>query len=299
MTQTGTIEHGFAGVNGVRLHYARLGEGPLMLFLHGFPEFWRGWKKPLEYFGARGWCALAPDQRGYNLSERPAAVEQYRVRLLIEDIRQLAQRFTRGRFVLAAHDWGGAVAWGFAMAHPELLSHLVIVNSPHPYTFWRELAGNPAQQQASAYMLLLRDAKAERVLSQDGYAKLWKLAFGSGSPQFSEEDRAAYFEAWAQPGALTGGLNWYRASPLYPPAASDPGASRLSLEAKDFMVRVPTLVIWGEADKALLPGCLDGLEACVPDLRVVRVPGASHWIVHERPQWVCGEIERFVGFNKR
>jgi len=298
VTGAGAIEHGYAEVNGVRLHYARSGAGPLMLFLHGFPEFWRGWKKPLEHFGARGWLALAPDQRGYNLSDRPAAVEQYRAKVLIEDIRQLAQRFGAERFVLVGHDWGGAVAWGFAMAHPELLSHLVIVNSPHPYTFWRELAGNAAQQEASAYMLLLRDAKAERVLSQDGFAKLWQFAFAWGGPQFTEEDKAAYMEAWAQPGALTGGLNWYRASPLYPPTAADPGAARLRLEAKDFLVKVPTLVIWGEADKALLPGCLEGLEECVPDLRVVRVPEASHWIVHERPDLVCSEIERFVGFNK-
>jgi len=300
VTAAGAIEHGYAEVNGVRLHVARSGAGPLILFLHGFPEFWRGWKKPLEHFGARGWLAVAPDQRGYNLSDRPAAVEQYRPKVLIEDIRQLARHFSAERFVLVGHDWGGAVAWGFAMAHPGLLSQLVIVNSPHPYTFWRELAGNAAQQQASAYMLLLRDAKAERVLSQDGYAKLWQFAFGSGTPQFSEEDKAAYLAAWAQPGALTGSLNWYRASPLYPPTPADPGAARLALEAEDFRVKVPTLVIWGEADKALLPGCLEGLEDCVPDLRLVRVPGASHWIVHERPELVCSEIEHFVdaSFNK-
>jgi pimeloyl-ACP methyl ester carboxylesterase len=298
VTAAGAIEHGYAEVNGVRLHYARSGAGPLMLFLHGFPEFWRGWKKPLEHFGARGWLAVAPDQRGYNLSDRPAAVEQYRARVLIEDIRQLARALGAERFVLVGHDWGGAVAWGFAIAHPELLTHLVIVNSPHPYTFWRELAGNAAQQQASAYMLLLRDAKAERVLSQDGYAKLWQFAFGWGTPPFGDEDKAAYMQAWAQPGALTGGLNWYRASPLYPPTPADPGASGLRLEAKDFRVKVPTLVIWGEADKALLPGCLEGLEECVPDLRLVRVPEASHWIIHEYPDRVCSEIEHFVGFNK-
>ena len=298
MTAAGAIEHAYADVNGVRLHVARSGEGPLMLFLHGFPEFWRGWKKPLEYFGARGWLAAAPDQRGYNLSDKPAGVEQYRAKVLIEDVRQLARALGAERFVLVAHDWGGAVAWGFAMAHPELVSQLVIVNAPHPYTFWRELAGNPAQQQASEYMLLLRDPKAERVLSQDGYAKLWQFAFGWGTPQFSEEDKAAYVEAWSQPGALTGSLNWYRASPLYPPTAADPGAARLRLEAKDFLVKVPTLVIWGEADKALLPGCLEGLEQCVPDLRLMRVPEASHWIVHERPDLVCSEIERFVGSNK-
>jgi len=298
VTAAGAIEHGYAEVNGVRLHYARSGAGPLMLFLHGFPEFWRGWKEPLEHFGARGWLAVAPDQRGYNLSDKPEGVEHYRAKLLIEDIRQLARSLGGERFVLVAHDWGGAIAWNFAIAHPELLSHLVIVNAPHPYTFWRELAGNPAQQQASAYMLLLRDAKAERVLSQDGYAKLWQFAFNWGTPRFSEADKAAYLEAWAQPGALTASLNWYRASPLYPPSAADPGACRLRLEAKDFVVKVPTLVIWGEADRALLPGCLEGLEECVPDLRVVRVPGASHWIVHERPDLVCSEIERFVGFNE-
>jgi len=170
----------------------------------------------------------------------------------------------------------------------------VIVNSPHPYTFWRELATSPAQQKASEYMLLLRAAKAERVLSENSFERLWKMAFGWGAPAFSEADRAAYLEAWAQPGALTGSLNWYRASPLYPPSDSDPGAQKLALDPGDFMVRVPTLVLWGEEDRALLPGCLDGLEQCVPELEVVRVPGASHWIVHERAELVCGEIERFA-----
>lgn len=288
------IEHGYASVNGVRLHYATAGAGPLMLFLHGFPEFWRAWQKPLEHFGARGWLALAPDLRGYNLSDKPAGVEQYKARTLIADVAQLAARFATGPFVLVAHDWGGALAWGLAIAHPELLSHLVIVNAPHPYTFWRELAHNPAQQKASDYMLLLRDAKAERVLSENGFGRLGRMVFDESGGAFSAADQAAYREAWAQPGALTGGLNYYRASPLYPPSAADPGATRLELAPQDFMVRVPTLVLWGERDRALLPGCLDGLEQCVPDLVVRRVPDASHWIVHEQPGLVCSEIERFV-----
>ena len=287
-------EHAIAQVNGIRLHYARSGAGPLMLFLHGFPEFWRAWRAPMAHFAARGWLAVAPDQRGYNLSGKPEGVEAYRAKHMVEDLRQLAAGFTREKFVLVAHDWGGAVAWGLAISHPELISHLVIVNSPHPYAFWRELANSAAQQQASAYMLLLRAAKAERVLSENRFERLWRFAFSLGKPDFSEEDRAAYLEAWSQPGALTGSLNWYRASPLYPPSDADPGAAKLALEARDFMVRVPTLVIWGEEDKALLTGCLDGLEVCVPQLRVVRVPGASHWIVHERLDLVCSEIERFA-----
>jgi pimeloyl-ACP methyl ester carboxylesterase len=289
-----TVEHDFVSANGVRLHCARAGAGRPVLFLHGFPEFWYAWRRPLEHFAARGWLALAPDQRGYNLSDKPAEVAQYKAKLLVEDIRQLAAHYASEPFVLVGHDWGGAVAWGLAMAHPELISHLVIVNSPHPYTFWRELANDPAQQKASEYMLLLRDPKAERVLSEASFERLWRLAFGWGAPAFSEADRAAYLAAWAQPGALTGSLNWYRASPLYPPSQADPGAKKLALEAENFLVSVPTLVLWGEDDKALLTGCLRGLEECVPGLEVVRVPGASHWIVHERTERVCREIERFA-----
>jgi epoxide hydrolase 4 len=288
------IEHGTAQVNGIRLHFAKSGAGPLMLFLHGFPEFWRAWQAPMAHFAARGWLTVAPDQRGYNLSDKPEGVEAYRAKHMIEDLRQFAAGFSREKFVLVAHDWGGAVAWGLAIAHPELISRLVIINSPHPYTFWRELAKNPAQQKASAYMLRLRAAKAEGSLSENGYERLWRFAFSLGKVNFSNEDRAAYIEAWSQPGALTGSLNWYRASPLYPPSDSDPGAAKLTLEPRDFMVRVPTLVVWGEDDQALLTGCLEGLEACVPELRVVRVPGASHWIVHEHLDLVCSEIERFT-----
>ena len=265
-----------------------------MLFLHGFPEFWRAWRKPLEHFGTRGWLAVAPDLRGYNLSDKPEGVEAYRARHLMADIGALAGAHTPGKFVLVAHDWGGAAAWAFAIAHPERLSHLVIINSPHPYIFWRELVNNPAQQQASQYMLLFRESKAERVLSENGYARLLAAFAQFGDDVMTDADRAAYVEAWSRPGALTGGLNYYRASPMYPPSAGDPGPAKLQLKAADFTVRVPTLVLWGERDRALLTGCLDGLEQCVPDLKIVRVPDASHWIVHERPALVASEIERFV-----
>lgn len=286
-----SIEHAYLEANGLRFHCAQAGRGErLILFLHGFPEFWRCWRAPLEHFGARGWRAVAPDLRGYNLSDKPEGVEPYRARHLVADIGALAGCFTRRKFVLVAHDWGGAAAWGFAIAHPERLSHLVIVNSPHPYTFWRELVHNPAQQKASAYMLLFRAAKAERVLSEDGYRRLLEWL-----PFLDQEGRCAYLEAWSRPGALTGGLNYYRASPMYPPTAADPGPKKLALEPKNFVVRVPTLVLWGEQDRALLAGCLEGLEQCVPDLTLRRVPEASHWIVHEMPERVCREIESFAG----
>ena len=288
------IQHLTVPVNGIRLHCARSGAGPLVLFLHGFPEFWGAWRRQLEHFGAAGRLAAAPDLRGYNLSDKPEGIAQYRMRHLVEDVRQLAATLTDEPFVLVGHDWGGGVAWSFAVAHPELLSHLVIVNSPHPYTFWRELGGSPAQQSASAYMLLLRDPGAEETLSRDGYRRLWDLAFGGGWGAAFDAERGDYLEAWSRPGALTGALAWYRASPLYPPSPGDPGATAVALRPEDFQVRTRTLVIWGERDRALLPGCLDGLEACVPDLRVVRVQDASHWIVHERPELVNAEIERFI-----
>lgn len=292
------LKDGFAQVNGVRLHYKSAGSGKLVLFLHGFPEFWRCWQKQLEHFGG-DYLAVAPDMRGYNLSDCPADPREYRAKLLIEDIRQLARTFTQDKFVLVAHDWGGAVAWGLAMAHPELLSHLVIINSPHPIGFWRELASNPAQQKASDYMLLLRDPKAERVLSENNFERLLKMRFaGRKEGPGLDADRKAYLEAWSQPGALTGGLNYYRASPLYPPSASDPGAAKLKLDPKDFMVRVPTLVIWGEKDTALLPSILDGIDEVVEKVEVVRVPDATHWVMDEKPDLVNAEIRRFIGKEK-
>jgi len=284
------IRHETVEANGLRLHVARAGDGPLMLFLHGFPEYWAMWQPMLEHFGARGWCAAAPDLRGFNLSEKPAAVEAYRAKHLVADVLALAAHYTKEKFVLVAHDWGGAVAWGVAIAHPERLSKLVMLNSPHPYLFWRELCGNPAQQKASAYMNLFRLPKAERVLSENGYARL--LGAFADLP---EAERQALVAAWSQPGALTGGLNYYRASPMHPPTAADPGARKLQLKPGDFMVRVPTLVLWGERDTALLPGCVDGLGEVVPDLKLVRFPEASHWIARERTAEVIREIEAFVG----
>jgi len=284
------LKHETIEANGIRLHVARAGEGPLMLFLHGFPEYWAMWRPFLEHFGARGRCAVAPDMRGYNLSDKPAEVEAYKAKHLIADVLALAAHYTREPFVLVAHDWGGAVAWGVALAHPERLARLVMINSPHPYVFWRELTRNPAQQKASEYMLLFRSAKAERVLSENGYARLLG-AFSDLEPQA----RAALVEAWSRPGALTGGLNYYRASALYPPSPEDPGAARLTLEAKDFVVRVPTLVVWGERDTALLPGCLEGLSEVVPDLKLVRVPEATHWVAREKTALVIEEIESWMG----
>lgn len=290
---TTSIRHETVEAAGVELHCAVQGEAgrPLMLFLHGFPEFWAAWRGPMAHFAERGWLCVAPDLRGYNLSDKPEGVEAYKAKHLVADVLALGAHYAGDRkFVLVAHDWGGAVAWAVAIGFPQKLARLVMINSPHPYLFWRELLNNPAQQKASEYMNVFRMPKAERVLSDNGYARLL-AAFG----HLSDDWRRELVAAWSQPGALTGGLNYYRASPMYPPTPDDPGPAKLRLKPEDFMVRVPTLVLWGDRDTALLPGCVEGLGQCVPDLKLLRVADASHWIVHEKPDLVCREIEGFVG----
>src|SRR4029453_1903674 len=193
--------------------------------------------------------------RGYNLSSKPTEVDQYQVKYMVEDLRALAEKLGHKKFVLVAHDWGGALAWAFAAAHPDYLEKLVIINAPHPAVFQRELKSNPAQQKASGYMLLFRGEQAESILSSNNYAALSNAVFKSSvKPSvFTEEDQRKYIEAWSQPGALTGGLNYYRAAKVGPPAAgSQAGVSETLLaQLPSLKINVPTLVIWGEKDEAL------------------------------------------------
>ena len=289
------LQHGYAEVNGVRLHYVAAGAGKLILFLHGFPEFWYAWKDQLTEF-ATTHQAVAPDLRGYNLSSRPGEVEQYQIPHLVEDVRALAAHLGHSRFILVGHDWGGGVAWATALYHPECIEKLVIINAPHPGVFERELRSNPAQQQASQYMLLFRSPQAEAILSANGYAFLVEgiLSEGLRRGYFTEEDREAYLEAWSQPGALTGGLNYYRAARVGPPPSAAEPPIALPGDLPSLTVKVPTLVIWGERDIHLLTGNLEGLDRFVPDLRILRIPDGSHWVVHEKPAEVNAAIRTFI-----
>jgi pimeloyl-ACP methyl ester carboxylesterase len=238
--------------------------------------------------------AVAPDMRGYNLSAKPGGVDRYQMKDLVEDVRALAEHLGYKKFILVGHDWGGGVAWSFAIAHPEYLEKLVIVNCPHPAILARELANNPAQQQASQYMLMFRSAQAEQLLSANNYAGLVDGVLGDGlkTGVFTEADKQAYIAAWSQPGALTGGLNYYRAANLGPPA---PGAAvEPAPDPGSLLVKVPTLVIWGEKDTALLTGNLDGMDKFVPNLTVKRIPDGSHWVIHEKPELVNGYIREFI-----
>jgi epoxide hydrolase 4 len=241
--------------------------------------------------------------RGYNLSDKPNSEEQYRMSYLVDDVLSLANHFSHGKkFVLVAHDWGGAVAWAFAIAHPERLDKLVIVNAPHPGVFGRLLASDLKQQQASQYMLMFRSAQAEQMLSANNYTPLVNAVLGAGLKEgaFTEDDKQEYIKAWSQPGALTGGLNYYRANRVGPPAsgqASDGGetsAGSFGVDPSKLTVKVPTLVIWGEKDTALLTGNLDGLDQFISQLTIKRIPEGTHWVIHEKPAEVNGYIREFI-----
>lgn len=290
------IEHRYAEVNGIRLHYAEAGEGALILFLHGFPEFWYEWKDQLREFG-RDYHAVAPDMRGYNLSEKPEPLEQYQIQHLVEDVRALIDHLGGKPCILVAHDWGGAVAWAFALQHPEYLAKLVIVNMAHPAIFGRELRENAAQQQASQYMLMFRSPEAEALLSAADYSGLVNavLAEGLKNGHFTEADKDEYLAAWSQPRALTCGLNYYRAAAIGPPtAAGEAARGNFAVDPEALVVQVPTLVIWGERDTALLTGNLDGLEEYVPELTLKRIPDGTHWVVHEQPALVNQYMREFI-----
>jgi pimeloyl-ACP methyl ester carboxylesterase len=294
------FQNQYADVNGMRLHYVSVGTGKLVMFVHGFPEFWAEWENQLVEFG-KDHQAVALDMRGYNLSSKPANVESYHVKYLTEDLRALAEHLEHKKFILVGHDWGGAVAWSAAMRYPECVEKLIIINSPHPAVFARELLHNPAQQEASQYMLMFRTPEAERILSENNYAGLMQTLSQFGSKwEMTKEIRSRYIEAWSRLGALTGGLNYYRMSPLYPPTSKNDEEKIkgiLNLPHEMLEVRVPTLIIWGELDQALLTGNLEGLGEYVSHLAIRRIADGSHWVTHEQPELVNSLIRDFLNTN--
>jgi pimeloyl-ACP methyl ester carboxylesterase len=269
---------------------------PVLIFLHGFPEAAFIWDELLEHFAQPangGYRCVAPNLRGYEQSSQPADVAAYRPKHLVQDIAALAQLEGAPLACLVAHDWGGAVAWNFANQLPHLTNKLAIINSPHPGSFLRALQTSPAQQKASEYMNFLIRPDAEALLRADGYRRLWGFFTDWGSAAWlTDAVKEQYRAVWDQ--SLTGGLNYYRASPLRPAREGDPAASSITLPREMLTVDLPTLVLWAMEDAALLPELVDGLEEYIPHLTLERVPGASHWIVHERPQFVAERLGAFL-----
>ena len=263
--------HHEAVVNGVRLHFVEQGEGPLVVLLHGFPEFWYSWRHQIPALAEAGFRVIAPDQRGYNTSEKPPGVLSYRIEHLVDDVAALIEHAGESRAVVVGHDWGGAVAWAIAMLRPEVVEKLVVLNAPHPGALQREF--RRLRQLARSWYVFFFQLPwlPEAAIRFGGYRVLDRgMRRETTRPgAFSDEDIAAYKNALAQPGALTAAINYYRAA-----VRRNPFDSARMLRPID----VPALLIWGERDPYLGIELTEGLERWVPGVRVERIPEASHWV---------------------
>lgn len=286
-------------VNGIDLNIREMGDAqaPLMLFLHGFPEHAGAWDEVMPAFAGR-WHTVAPNQRGYATSSRPQDIESYRIKNLVRDVLALAEALSPGKpFMLVAHDWGASVAYATAIAAPNRVAKLVILNGVHPGPFQKALLEDEAQRQASLYMHILRDPSAEERLSANGYEKLMGMLTRFGQQSWlTPERKAAYLAAWSQAGALTGMLNWYRATPLVIPKPGETveNAKPPALDPAQLRIRMPHLLLWGTRDQALLPVSYATLRDYCDDLTVQEFPGADHWIVHQETDAVIAAISKFL-----
>lgn len=272
------IQFNFANVNGVKLHYASSGQGQPIIFLHGFPACWYVWKKQLERFGESFW-AIAPDGRGVNLSSKPKRLEEYKIEVLASDVVCLADHLGIERFVLVGHDWGGTVAWQVAKVYPQRVSHLIVLNAPPLDIFLQALALLPEQRSASNYMGRLKASSAETILLAQNCALLWQVSFAEFLRKgiFKESDRAFYIQSWQSSGSLTGFLNWYRANI---PDFDSINAVQSKPDHRNNLV--PSLLLWGEQEKAFTRQLLELLINQIPDVDLVFI-GADHWISLEQP----------------
>jgi epoxide hydrolase 4 len=291
------VTHHYAELPGSTIHYVSRGEGKPILFLHGFPQFWYLWRRQLADLG-QDYAVYAADMRGYNLSSKPEEPEAYRMRHLLTDIVGLVEELGLAPLTLVGHDWGGIVSWAFALKHPDLLERLVIIDGPPPFTWNRDLRESPKQRHAVNYMIELSKESPgpEEMLAANHYAMVDEimLRIGGRDAKLSEAERKVYHDAWSQPGALRGGLNYYRAARMGEQVAAGGVPEEYDEKIRSQQVRVPTLVIWGENDAALLPTLTRGLSEWVPKLRVELIPGAGHWVPYERPDEVNALIREFV-----
>ena len=281
---------------GVSLDVATAGDpaAPAIILLHGFPESHRTWRHQIPAL-ARTHFVIAPDQRGFARSDKPAGVEAYRPDRPVADALALADHFGKSRFALAGHDWGGAIAWMAALNHPERIERLVIANAPHPLIFQRTLYDDPDQRAASQYITAFRNPALEDHIARIGVEAYFDRTFlGHADHAALAAERGHYLDQWQQPGALTAMFNWYRASSIVVPAVGEAAPRPDYLDRPFPPIAMPTLVIWGMGDTALRPSQLAGLEALVPDLTLVRVEEAGHFVTWEAPGRVNAAIADFL-----
>lgn len=280
------LEYHYLQTNGINLHVVEAGpaDGPLVILLHGFPEFWYGWRHQIEALANAGYRVLAPDQRGYNLSDKPKGISAYNLDALAGDVVGLIEAMGRDKAYLVGHDWGSVAAWWTAIKYPQRLEKLAILNGPHPKVMRWNLLHNRAQRRKSRYIFLFQiPFLPERRMQCDN----WKMGVRalqrtSRAGTFSEADMALYRQAWSQPGAANGMLNWYRAALRSRPK-----------RVPSLRVTVATLLIWGTQDRFL------GRELAQPSIdlcdegKLVFIEEASHWVQHEEPERVNELLLKF------
>ncbi|WNG38179.1 alpha/beta hydrolase [Archangium violaceum] len=293
------MQHHYADINGIRMHYVTHGAGEPIIFLHGFPEYWGAWKKELNDLG-KDHFVIAPDLRGYNLTSRPQKVEDYHIKHLVEDVRSLMVHLGLKKSSIVCQDWGALLGWSFLLRHPDLVTRFVTINITHPALFDRELRENPRQQLAAQYMLVFASPQAEPQLMGDDFAWAKQAVINDARAHgaiLSEDDVAEWVASWRQPGAITAGLNYYRAAKMGPPdGEGHPGGSNLleGLKPDQYAVHTPVLFIHGEQDTYLLADGQRGLKELVPNLTIRRIPDATHWVALEKPREVSQFVREFL-----
>jgi pimeloyl-ACP methyl ester carboxylesterase len=279
------ISHGRADVGGgIRLHYVEAGSGPLVILLHGFPEFWYSWRHQIGPLAEAGYRVVAPDMRGYDLSDRPQSWRSYDAGLIADDIAGLIKSFGEEQAYVVGHDWGAAIAYTVAMAHPEVVRRLAILNVPHPA---RMLEGFRTfkQLRKSWYMFFFQIPRLpEYLIGRDDFSFAKRSLRSDSKDAFTDEDLERYVEAWSQPGALTGMVNYYRAALRRSPRKAS---------ARMRPIPAPTLVIWGMRDRHLGSELAVPAPEWVPDVRFEPIPEATHWVQHDAPERVT---ELLLGF---
>lgn len=279
----GTWQHEYITSNGIRLHYVTQGEGPLMLMLHGFPEFWYSWRHQIPEF-AKNYKVVALDLRGYNESDKPQQQSAYVMSELVKDVEGVIQGLGYDRCVLVGHDWGGAIAWNFAYAHPEMVERLIVLNLPHPAKFAEGLR-TPGQLLRSWYAFFFQVPALPEFLIQWSDYQVIESAFKGmaiNKSAFTQADIEAYKDAASRRGALTAMLNYYR-------------KAFTNVMSGDWSVlQVPTLMIWGEEDTALGKELTYGTEKYVRDFQIRYIPKCSHWVQQEQPALVNQYMREFL-----
>lgn len=285
--QEGDLTHRYVTLGEVKLHYVEQGEGPPVVLLHGFPEFWYTWHRLIPELAAAGFRAIAPDQRGYNLSDKPEGIDPYEVEVLIEDVVRFIREVAGGRAIVIGHDWGGGPAWYLAMQHPEMVERLVILDSPHPERFAAHVYRFP-QILKSWYMFAMRLPGIPELLFKAFRNALPRAVVTKGTLRkdaYTKEDLARYDEAWTRPNVWNRTINWYRALVRRGPK----GVAHL-IAATD----VPCLIIWGVQDKTLGHQMAEPRADLVPNARVEKLEHAGHFPHADDPDAVHRMILEFL-----